>query len=568
MAAAARTPTDPERRAAATALRTLRSGLPDAGADLATFGPYRDGIAALRNALSDGGQVGVERAYQRLCGADPAWIGLLAADAPPIDPEARMPQLPDAAKAIESLKEPAGTWIDAYLAYAQAAAPMSPASFHEASALFLLSLAVARRCYVQSGTMKIWPIVWFLCVAVPGKYKKTAAQGVTSTVMDAAGLHDLRLHIDSLTPEALINVMNPTYLKPSLRPDEREAYCEKRKFANVRGWLNDETQQLFISTQREYNAELMSMLLKLFDGKSYTKATGARGEETIGDPYLSILGASTPGSMRPFLGKPDLWESGMWSRFILLKPDTRSVWQRESADAAFPPVALTSRLTRLLTLFDMPSLTVETELDKGKEKSAYLTHEPAHAVQVTIDPAADAAWEEYRKALEYEMVADDEDPSASLLNAIPEQLSASYVRFPGIAIRVAILLAAADAADAGLDARTITIEARHYARAQRMTERWRAILHSFYEANVRTDESALQQRVLRYLKQSKTALTQHALCELTHVKAKEMKECLEVLESAGKVVSVATPAKNGRTVTLWSNTDRELDRSAAPVVHV
>ena len=42
MAAAARTPTDPERRAAATALRTLRSGLPDAGADLATFGPYRD----------------------------------------------------------------------------------------------------------------------------------------------------------------------------------------------------------------------------------------------------------------------------------------------------------------------------------------------------------------------------------------------------------------------------------------------------------------------------------------------------------------------------------------------
>ena len=563
MAAAARTPTDPERRAAATALRTLRSGLPDAGADLATFGPYRDGIAALRTALSDGGQVGVERAYQRLCSADPAWIALLAADAPPIDPESRMPQLPDAAKAIEALKEPAGTWIDAYLAYAQAAAPMSPASFHEASALFLLSLAVARRCYVQSGTMKIWPIVWFLGVAVPGKYKKTAAQYVAATVMDAAGLHDLRLHIDSLTPEALINVMNPTYLKPSLRPDEREAYCEKRKFANVRGWLNDETQQLFISTQRDYNAELMSMLLKLFNGDSYTKATGARGEESIGDPYLSILGASTPGSMRPFLSKPDLWESGMWSRFILLKPDTRSEWQLESPDAA-PPVSLTSRLNQLFTMFEMPSLTVETEIDKGKEKSAFLTHEAARAVAVTIEPAAFAAWGEYRKALEYSLIDDE----GALVSVIPEMLTASYIRFPGIAIRVAILLAAADAADAGLDARTITIEARHYARAQRMTERWRAILHSFYEANVRTDESALQQRVLRYLKQSKTALTQHALCELTHVKAKEMKECLEVLESAGKVVSVATPAKNGRTVTLWSNTDRELDRSAAPVVHV
>ena len=116
MAARSITPTDPERRAAATALRTLRSGRPDDGADLATFGPYRDGIAALRNALTDGGQVGVERAYRLLCSADPAWIALLAADAPPIDPEARMPQLPDAAKAIEALKEPAGTWIDAYLA--------------------------------------------------------------------------------------------------------------------------------------------------------------------------------------------------------------------------------------------------------------------------------------------------------------------------------------------------------------------------------------------------------------------------------------------------------------------
>lgn len=562
---ARRIPTDREKLAAATALRTLRSGTPDDGADLSSVGPYCDGIAALRTALSDGGQVGVERAYRLLCSTDPAWIALLAADAPPPDPEQRMPQLPEAAKAIEAVRDPAGTWIDSYLAYAQAAAPMSPASFHEASALFLLSVAVARRCFVQSGTMRIWPIVWFLGVAVPGKYKKTAAQYVAATVMDAAGLRDLRLHIDSLTPEALINVMNPTYLKPNLRPDERDAYCEKRKFANVRGWLNDETQQLFISTQRDYNAELMSMLLKLFNGDSYTKATGARGEESIGDPYLSILGASTPGSMRPFLSKPDLWESGMWSRFILLKPDTRSEWQLESPDAS-PPVSLTSRLNQLFTMFEMPSLTVETEIDKGKEKSAYLTHEAARPVVVTIAPEAKVAWEQYRKALEYEMIPDD-NGSESLLDAIPEQLTASYIRFPGIAIRVAILLAAIDAADAGLDARTITIEARHYARAQRMAERWRGILHSFYEANVRTDESALQQRTLRYLKQAKTALTQHALCELTHVKAKEMKECLDVLESAGKVVSVVSEAKNGRKVTLWSTTDRDLERPSAPVVH-
>jgi hypothetical protein len=550
MSARTTTPTDPERRAAALALRTLRTGQP-ASRD-ASYGPYRDGIAALHDALHDAGLPGVERAYRTLCHADPAWIALGAGDAPAERGPGRIPALPDAVKAIEALHEPAGAWLDSYLAYASAAAPMSPTSFHEAAALVLVSMAIARRAFVQSGPMRIWPSMWFLCVAVPGKYKKTAAQDVAAGVLDAAGLGDLRLQVDSLTPEALINTMNPTFLRPNLRTgSERDGYVQKRKWANTRGWLNDETHQVFIQAKRDYNAELMPMLLKMYNGASYTKATAGRGEESIQNPYLSVLGASTPSSMRPFLGTDELWNSGMWSRFILLKPDRPSEWASELTDAT-PPADLTRRLRNLFQLFDSPCLEL---IEAGKEKDTYLQHQPANAVRITVDLDAWQAWELYRKAMEYDLI-DDED---SIRGLVPELLQPSYIRFPGVAMRNAILFAVMDAADSDTPAHDIRIEARHYARAQRMTERWRATLHAFYDANVRTEESSLQQRVLRYLSTSKQALTQHALCELTHVKAKEMKESLDVLEQAGRVVCVASEGKNGRKIVLWTSSDRSLE---------
>lgn len=532
---------DDDRTMVAEAVARLRAGQrPQAAA----YGSYRDGIAALEAALHDDGIAGVERAYQQLCRLDPAWIAAGAfalVDTPPVMDG--VPPLPEAAQAVMACHDPAGTWLDSYLAYAQQAVPMSPAVFHEAAGLFLLSTAVARRAYVQSGAMTIWPSLWYLCVAPPGKYRKSAQQSVAELVLESAGMGALRLQVDSLTPEALINLMNPEFLKPTLREADRADYLQRRRWANTRGWINDETHQLLQAAERDYNAELLPMLLKLYNGQSYTKATGSRGEETITQPYLAILGASTPGSMARYLSRPEHWESGMWSRFILLKPDAPSEWAVEIDDAT-PPSDLVDRLRAIHGLF--PSPHAELVIDSDKKQPPTIGHTPAPATCLTVAREAWQAWQTYRKALEFDAIPDDGE------SAVPDQLAATYIRLPGVAMRIAILLAVADAADAKTPAAQVTIGLAHYARAQRITERYRATLHSFYAANVRTEESTLQQRILKYLTKSRSPLTQYTLCELTRTPAKAMAAALEGLRTSGKVVTVEEKAKNGRTVVLWA----------------
>ena len=93
------------------------------------------------------------------------------AQACPLD----IPPLPASAALDPSLAAGASAWLDTYVAYASSVCPMLPPCFHESAALWLASVAVARRLYVPMSGRPVYPNL-FVAWIVPGSfYEATAA---------------------------------------------------------------------------------------------------------------------------------------------------------------------------------------------------------------------------------------------------------------------------------------------------------------------------------------------------------------------------------------------------------
>ncbi len=65
---------------------------------------------------------------------------------------------------------------------------MTPAAFHEAAGLFLISTVIARRLVYRTGTDGLYPNLFLIQIADPAEYKKTTGLRVARAVLDAAGL--------------------------------------------------------------------------------------------------------------------------------------------------------------------------------------------------------------------------------------------------------------------------------------------------------------------------------------------------------------------------------------------
>jgi hypothetical protein len=120
--------------------------------------------------------------------------------------------------------------------------------------------------------------------------------------------------------------------------------------------------------------------------------------------------------------------------------------------------------------------------EKGKNKGFELEIEPLPVRRYQAEPAVFDAFYAYRgalKAVTRTLELDDLDPS--------------YSRFPMKAMRVALLFASLEG--------SMHIEMRHWARAQAITERWRANLHNLIDqlqtAGEAGRESTLESCVLQ-----------------------------------------------------------------------
>jgi hypothetical protein len=362
----------------------------------------------------------------------------------------------------------AGSWIDLYVEHAAAVSPMTPRLFHEAAALVLGSIVIARRLRVRMSYADIYPNLFVVFNAPTTLFAKTTAMDYARHKAREVAPHLLAAR-DS-TIEALLSDMagiEPTNFH-TMTEEDRAHWQAGRNFAAQRGVFADELSALLSAAGRDYNSGLIETYLKFFDCDDfYTRSTRAQGRVNVRGAYLSMLGASTPGALAAHLNTDRLWANGWWARFALLTPDTdRPAWvMPEERDE--PPELIGA----LKILYDRFEVSVWPK--------------PPKAVDVMLGAGVFEVWAAYNKAMRFELLTPE----------LPERLWGVYGRLPTQVLKVATILAALDW---GSEPAPV-IDLPHIARAVSIVESWRVSAHRVVAAADQNDYTAMRGRLMRIL---------------------------------------------------------------------
>ena len=384
---------------------------------------------------------------------------------------ATMPDLPKAAHVSQEALDAAqnmGRWLMDYTDYAVAVSPMTPRHFHEAAGLWLAATAIARRLYVALPHANVYPNLYILWCAPTTLFAKTTGQNAALDLANETIWH-LLLPQEN-TPEALLAELTgkePSNLNDI--PGMADRWIERRNFAAQRGLIYDELTQLLTSARKDYNAGLSELLLRLHDcPANWMKRTQGGGLAEVRCAYLSILAATTPAGLRPYLGASD-WLSGFWPRWAILYPQTERPKFKRTDQRPQRPANLTERLSKLAS-HDLP-------------KPQWPNPPEARACE--LSPEARAGWEKYDQACCYDL----------LNESLDERLWGSYGRLPTQAIKVSLLLAALDWNGDGVPMITLG----HWTRAQTIVESWRAAIHNLLAALAIGGDERLEDRIVTRL---------------------------------------------------------------------
>jgi len=379
-----------------------------------------------------------------------------------------MPDLPKAAQISQDAAQDAGRWLTDYTNYAMAASPMTPRHFHEAAGLWLAAVAIARRLCVALPHANVYPNLYILWCAPTTLFAKTTGQNVALDLANETIWH-LLLPQEN-TPEALLAELTgkePSNLNDI--PGMADRWIERRNFAAQRGLIYDELTQLLTSARKDYNAGLSELLLRLHDcPANWTKRTQGGGLAEVRCAYLSILAATTPAGLRPYLGTGD-WLSGFWPRWAILYPQNERPEFKRTIRRPQRPASLIERLSKLAS-HDLP-------------KPQWPNPPEARACE--LSPEARAGWEAYDQACCYDL----------LNESLDERLWGTYGRLPTQAIKVSLLLAALDWNGDGVPMITLG----HWTRAQTIVESWRAAIHNLLAALAIGGDERLEDRIVTRL---------------------------------------------------------------------
>lgn len=519
------------------AISVVLGGSPPNGVRPEECGAYAETVAAIYTAHDQGGTSAAVRAFDVMARANKAVAALMAGTQPAEESKrsSACPALPEPARAVERHAAPCAQWLDDYIAFALKAAPMGPRSFHETAGLFAVALAVARRLVLPTSIGDIHPNIYAIWMGEPAIYSKTSALRALTRLVHDAGLDHLLLP-EKLTPEALM-LQYSLSIPPTLdnwQPEAKEQWLRERAYAAQRGWLMDEAARLFASLKQDHNAGLLGLLLQLYDCPDQkSEETTGRGRVIVSNTYMSFFGVATPHGMAEHFTNRALWENGLWSRFALMVPDSVPPWQFLGEHVPIPP-HVSRRYRGIFEMFPARAASL-IEDDQARKKHVQVTGQALPHMARLADGVREA-WEAYTKAVRYDML---------LVGNIDKALWGSYGRFGTHAIKVAMLLAVMDSPTPG-----VTVELRHWVRAQRIVETWRAGLHRIWSDGLETDEARDTDRLLARIAAGGAAgiLPRDAYRPLG-IRAADANQMIDELERSGQIEKVPSFAKNGRAVT-------------------
>ncbi len=417
-----------------------------------------------------------------------------------------------------------GKWLDDYVSWAAQSANETPLNFHIGAGLYLASIAVGRRLYIQTPwRQKVFPNQYIMIVAVSTYFRKSAGLSLANEVARLAIPHMIMPQPGS--PENFMSMLGGV-LPPNFSdiPQQDRARLEKgNRYAAQRGLLRDELSGLFKSMGKDYMAGLKELIMTLYDCLAYLDSnTNNKGLVVIRDAALSIMGAATPAELSHALSSAD-WYNGNLARFSLLTPET-DYRERKADFESRLPTELASRLRQLHEKLPEPPLPDAL----GEKKDAV-----AWSLTANIWSQVHA----YEQALRA-MTA----PNSNL----DDRLRAIYGRMHVQAIKIAILFAALDWADKDDAPLHLKVEASHWHRAQLITEEWRASAHRLLAELGENEEVRLENRILGLLRTTGGSATVRDLYRALRSPRKPVVEALKALEQDGRVVKVDLPPNPGR----------------------
>lgn len=170
----------------------------------------------------------------------------------------------------------------------------SPLAFHVFAALVVLGASLGRRVFKdKGGFFRIYPNMCAILLGPTGKVMKTSAVDIAMSFVKEAVLCPIMA--DAITPESIVDAL----------VSSGHHFVYAPEFA------------IFFGKQR-YNEGLTTLMLRLLDCPSeYTRKTVTRGEITITNVALSVLGGSTMSLLST--STPDqVTSSGFLNRFVLV----------------------------------------------------------------------------------------------------------------------------------------------------------------------------------------------------------------------------------------------------------
>ena len=438
----------------------------------------------------------------------------------------QIPTLPANVHIPENIGVNACPWLDNYIAFSRKWSPISYYGYHEAVGIFLLSTVAARRVAYNFGKVG-YTNLYIAMVGRTSIHAKTSTAEIGIDTLRMAGL-DWLLAPDSSTPQWLIKSMASTSLPKDYEhfPDDRqERALLKALTSGQRGWYFDEFGMLVSAMMRREGVmnDFRGLLRKFDDAPlSYETATIIRGNEVVERPYLALLANLTPADLKPFANRgAALWGDGYLARFALVTPPSGHLeFGRFPRGQRVIPTNLITPIHNWHERLGLPQYTINDEAGVP-----ILSFQPNPPLYVELSEESYEAYYQYFEALrEIVSLSNDTD------------LDGNYSRFPEKALRISALFASLSDCP--------RIELSHWARAQSITERWRAGLHELYQqvgASEAVQPPSNEDKILRII-HLKGHPTKRELVQFTKLPYDDVKEGLNALLLCNKI----TVKPNGR----------------------